>query len=66
METNLAKEAIQDARDMATMLAKNLNVNVGKVLEIQANYSLQRDQNMNSNTKKTTVSYIVTVKFEIM
>ncbi len=66
METMLAKEAIQDARDRATMLAKDLNVNVGKVLEIQANYSLQRDQNMNSNTKKTTVSYNVTVKFEIM
>ena len=66
METMLAKEAIQDARDRATMLAKDLNVNVGKVLEIQANYSLQRDQNMNANTKTTTVSYIVTVKFEIM
>lgn len=66
METMLAKEAIQDARDRATMLANDLNVNVGKVLEVQASHSLQRDHNLNANTKKTTVSYNVTVKFEIM
>lgn len=66
METMLAKEAIQDARDRAAMLAKDLNVNVGKVLEIQANQSLQRDYNMNANSKTTPVSYHVSVKFEIM
>lgn len=66
METMLAKEAIQDARDKATMLAKDLNVNVGKVLEIHANQSLQRNYNMNANSKTTPVSYNVSVKFEIM
>ena len=52
METMLAKEAIQDARDRAAMLAKDLNVNVGKVLVIQASQSLQRDHNMNANSKR--------------
>ena len=66
METMLAKEAIQDARERADMLAKDLNVKVGKVLEISANYSLQRDNNMNANTKTTSVSYNISVKFEIM
>jgi|GEM_PF-6928825 len=66
METMLAKEAIQDARDRATLLAKDLNVKVGNVLEIQANQSLQRDYNMNANSKTTPVSYNVSVKFEIM
>ncbi len=62
----LAKEAIQDARDRAAMLAKDLQVKVGKVLEIQANQSLQRDYNRNANSKTTPVQYNVTVKFEIM
>ena len=66
METMLAKEAIQDARDRAALLAKDLNVKVGNVLEIQANQSLQRDYNMNANSKTTPVSYNVSVKFEIM
>jgi uncharacterized protein YggE len=66
METMLAKEAIQDARERADMVAKDLNVKVGKVLEISANYSLQRDQYMNANTKTTPVSYNISVKFEIM
>lgn len=66
METMLAKEAIQDAKDRADMLAKDLNVKVGKVLEVQANYSLQRDQIMNSNSKTSSVSYSVSVKFEIL
>lgn len=66
METMLAREAIQDARERAAMLAKDLNVTVGKVLEIQANQSLQRESNMNANSKTTPVSYRVSVKFEIM
>jgi uncharacterized protein YggE len=66
METMLAKEAIQDARDRAAILAKDLNVKVGKVLEIQVNQSLQRDYNMNANSKTIPVSYNVSVKFEIM
>ena len=64
METMLAKESIQDARERADMLAKDLNVKLGKVLEISANYSLQRDYN--TNTKTTPVSYNVSVKFEIL
>lgn len=66
METMLAKEAIQDARERAEMLAKDLNVKVGKVLEVSANYSLQRDNNMNANTRTTPVSYSISVKFEIL
>ncbi len=66
METMLAKEAIQDARERADMLARDLNVKVGKVLEVSASHSLQRDQNMNANTKTASVSYTISVKFEIM
>ena len=66
METMLAKESIQDARERADMLARDLNVKVGKVLEVSASHSLQRDQNMNANTKTASVSYTISVKFEIM
>ena len=57
---------LQDARERADMLAKDLNVKVGKVLEVSANHSLQRDHNQNSNTKTSPVSYTISVKFEIM
>jgi uncharacterized protein YggE len=66
METMLAKEAIQDARERAEMLAKDLNVKVGNVLEITANHSLQWDSNRSANTKTTSVSYNVSVKFELL